>query len=420
MRLSILAVFAFLALTDQAAAVEARTYAGTIGKLPVIVELADAGEDGAFVGRYAYLAKAIDIPLHGTNKSDLGGMVLEEEKACSEDLCKVKGELIDVAPIAAIWTLKVDGRGLSGTWRDKANGKSHPVKLLLKAERTLPDNGMTGLAALDPSYGDDVLTPALLPYDFLKMDWPLSKGEITAIGDSAYRMDEDNRTGIAFPSVLKLGSTNPARLNAYLLQERLQYSMNSFWCLSKAYLGFDWGSYGGEGTAGFGDGDTSVIVYHLTSRLMQFSEGGSFYCGGAYPNNSWNLQMVDARTGTPLVAEHLLKGWVAKSADGVVVDPKTVVDQSKLTFGPDDALVKFIEDHLDPAIDAATKSDCGIDDLIHSNLAVYFTTTEMIFTFQGLRHQIFACTNDLAKVPLKDARPFLTDAGAAYFAVLDR
>jgi hypothetical protein len=56
---------------------------------------------------------------------------------------------------------------------------------------------------------------------------------------------------------------------------------------------------------------------------------------------------------------------------------------------------------------------------IHSNLAVYFTETDLVFAFQGLPHAIFACTNDLVTVPLKDARPLLTEAGAAYFEVLD-
>jgi hypothetical protein len=44
----------------------------------------------------------------------------------------------------------------------------------------------------------------------------------------------------------------------------------------------------------------------------------------------------------------------------------------------------------------------------------------MIFTLKNLPHVIFACGDDLVTVPLKDARPLLTDAGARYFAVLDR
>ena len=163
-----------------------------------------------------------------------------------------------------------------------------------------------------------------------------------------------------------------------------------------------------------------MAVEHFSPRLMGIVESGSYFCGGPHPSNFTDHRLVDARTGKALVAEHLLRGWVWRDAEGAVVDPSTVDDPSSLTQGPDDGLAKFVAEHLNSTIEAETKADCGMDELIRTNLAVYFTETDMVFTFQGLPHVIFACTTDLAKVPLRDARPFLTKAGARYFAVLDR
>jgi hypothetical protein len=403
---------------------DAATYTGKIGKLPVIVEIAAPREGGTFVGRYAYMSKAADIPLHGTRLAGCG-VTLEEEKPCTEKLCKRGDMVVETAPIAAEWTLKADDQGLSGIWRDKESGKSLPVKLTLKAKRPLPDDNMAGFEAIDPTYvygtgKPPIFTPEQLPYDFIKLERPFKQGAVTNLGDVAYRMDEDTRTGLAYPTVLKLGSEDPAPLNAYLLQQRLQFSLPAFDCLAAAYLGFDWGGFGGQGTTGYEESGAIVTVEHFSPRLLGFVESGSFYCGGAYPDNFANQYLVDAKTGQALIAEQLLRGWVATNTDGAVVDPATVEDKSSLTFGPSDELVKFITSHLDASIDASMKSDCGIDDLIRTNLSVYFTDTDMVFTFKDLPHVIFACTTDLASVPLKDARPLLTEAGAKYFAVLDQ
>jgi hypothetical protein len=161
------------------------------------------------------------------------------------------------------------------------------------------------------------------------------------------------------------------------------------------------------------------VVNLLTPRLLGISEGGSFFCGGAYPDNFSRYQLADVKTGKPLEPETLLKGWVAKDANGKTVDPSTVQDKSELRFGPSDELIKYVNDKRDRS-DASREEECGLADLVSSNLGVYFTQEEMIFTLKNLPHVIFACGDDLVTVPLKDARPLLTDAGARYFAVLDR
>ena len=424
MRVQLACLLAVIGCVDNAAAADAITYTGTIGKLSVIVELAAPGDDGTFLGRYAYLSKGIDIPLHGTKSGKSGDLQLEEEKPCTEKLCKATADdVVEVAPIAGDWALSEDKGQLVGTWHDKESGKSLPVRLERKAKRVLPE-GSDGFDAIDPTFLTDLGNPPVLskedlPYDFLKMSQPFKQGAVVKVGDSAYRMERDTRTGLEYPVVVKLDGEDPGPLNAYLLQQRLQLSLPAFSCMARKYLGFGWYGMLGDGTTGYEDNGPTISVEHFSPRLMGIDESGTFYCVGAHPDNFDNHYLVDASTGEALVPQSLLRGWIATNADGVVVDPSTVEDESTLTFGPSEDLIKFVIDHRQK-IDPGMESECGIDAMVRTNLGVYFTQDTLVFTLQDLPYVSFACTNDLLKVPLKDARPLLTDAAAKYFPVLDR
>jgi hypothetical protein len=412
-----------LSATAQcAAAGEAATYSGTIGKLPVIVELQASDLNGSFFGRYAYVKKGTDIPLHGTETK--AGFALEEEKPCTEKLCKTEDEqLAEQAPIGADWTLKPDGKMLVGTWKDRQSGKSLPVRLMKKATRPISDD-QSGMDILDPSFSEklngaqSVVTKDDLPYDFLKMAEPLKTGTEKTVGDGAYRLDTDPRTKLDYPVLTRLAGTDPAPLNAWLAQQRLQWSLPAFACRSKAYLSAGWMREGNGDSNGY-DGDALVSVDFLTPRLLGLTESGMYFCNGAYPNTFVTHRLADARTGKPLIAETLLRGWVAKNADGAVVDPAGVADPSELSWGPNDELVEFVRKHREK-FDDETEKDCGMDELVSTNLGVYIKGGELVFTLTDLAHAIFACTNDVLKVPLKDARPLLTEAGAKFFAELDK
>ncbi|MBZ5762100.1 hypothetical protein LAV84_22995 [Rhizobium sp. VS19-DR104.2] len=228
-------VFVLFAASNGAAA-EAVTYSGTIGRLSVIVELA-TGKSGTFeAGRYAYMSKGTDISLHvkaGSNDA----LTISEEKPCTEALCKGSdGKVVDDAPIGAIWTLKAGKNELSSEWVDKESGKSLPIRLQPKGNRTIQDDGDIFDAMSPDAAGSGrpeplVLKPADLPYDFLKMDNPLKLGAVTNIGALSYRMDQDARIGgLEYPTVLTVGAGNRAPINRYLAQQRLQFELSSFSC----------------------------------------------------------------------------------------------------------------------------------------------------------------------------------------------
>lgn len=421
MRLSVaLAQFALTAC--QSLAAEAVTYRGTIGKIPIILEMGVPDQGADFAARYAYLSKGVDIPLHGKTGND-GSFTIEEEAPCDEKTCRdAEGNPIEAPPIGADWALSPEkgGERLKGSWKDRKSGKTLPVMLERVGGREI-DGDANSLDYLDPISGseDEKFTPDILPYDFLKFDYPLKHGEETDFQGAKIRMDSDPRTGTAYPFVVKLPGADTRAINAYLRQRWLRFQFNPYYCLSTAYLGLGWSGSGGQGTTGMEDG-SSVKLEYLSSRLLGLVENGSSYCGGAHPNHFENRHFADVRTGDPVVAERLLKGFIAQDIDGQPIDPATVNDDDQyVKYGPDETLMKFVNDRRDKS-EASVETDCGMNDLVASNLGVYFTQTELVFNLKDLPYVNFACGADLVRVPLKDARPLLTEDGAKFFAVFDK
>lgn len=388
---------ALLAAAATPALADAISYTGHLGKLQIILEITTAGGDTPQVGRYAYLSKGVDIPLHVT--ADGAGLRLREESPCTEALCRTAGgDLATEAPIGAEWQLSgvAGDQQLDGTWRDLKSGKSFKIDLTRAGRRPQGDGSYDPFEALTgfALEGGAAATPK---YDVMKMDYPFKRGEATAFGDGVIRMDIDPRNGLDYPVIVSLPGGDPTALNAYLARQRVQAEMPAFSCGATAYLGLGWSGSPSDGSDGF-EGNWSIQLEHLSPRLMGFSESGSYFCGGAYPNNFTEERLLDARTGTAIVAEHLLAGWRDDA--------------------PTPELVAYVNEHRDRS-DSERETDCGLNDLVATNLGVYFRQHSLVFPLKGLPHVIFACTDDILEIPLKDARPLLTDAGAAYFSEYD-
>ncbi|MGV8936573.1 MAG: hypothetical protein ACOH2J_05575 [Allorhizobium sp.] len=416
------------AATQALADADAVTYAGTLGKAAIIVEMVATPTAAGAYGRYSYLSKGVDIPLHGLPPAGGIGLRLREEKPCSEQTCMGADGVpasSEQVQFGAEWQL--DGRIgdalLSGSWRDLDSGKRFAVRLSLQARRSIEERPDDRFSALDPLYENigangnpPMLTPASLPYDFLKIAPSRKPGEEITIGAGVVRLDIDSRVGMDYPTVVTLAGTDPARLNAYLEQRRLQAEIAAFSCLSDAYLGFGWNGSDGPGTSGYED-EWTVTVEHLTSRLMGLSESGSYYCGGPHPHNFSNHYLADVRSGAALTPEFLLRGWVATDDSGVEIDRNAAV-AGDLAFHPNADLVAYVIAHRQK-FDAETESDCDIDTLVPDNLGVYLKQDKLVFTLKDLPNVIFACTDDLLELPLKDARPLLTEDATGNFSELD-
>jgi hypothetical protein len=390
-----------------------------IGKLPIIVELGSANAEGRFIGRYAYLSEGVDIPLHGTTDAGAGSLKLAEEKPCTQALC---GGDTESPPIAALWKLTPESNGerLAGTWHDNESGKTLTISIERKDTRIIGSR-VDDFDALDPrsvegSGNPGVLTAKDLPYDFLKMERPLKSGDSIKFGESVYRKDSDARIGLSYPVITAFGGEDPAPLNVYLAQQRLQFVLPAYGCLMSAYFSFGWRAGEVEVSRGYDD-DTRVVIDHLTPRLMGLTESGSYYCGGPHPHRFLDHRIVDADTGKPILPQALLRGWIAKNDDGVVVDPARVADRSQLTFGPSDELVNFINDRRQK-FDAEFEAEYSVEGLLRSYLGVYVTEDELVFCLTDLPEAMSSYNGDLVRVPLKDARSLLTQGAAKYFEVL--
>ena len=222
------------------------TYKGTLGEHDIVVELTERW-DGPIVGRYSYLSQGADIPL---NALDLGDdeFGLVEEAPCTETTCISQDDgSITNTPVGATWTMFFDLKGnLHGTWKGAGKtGKALEVNLREIGSRTLPEGTeLTPFGLYDSaqsiSYpGQAGFTPDALPYDFAKMDVPLTQGPVETIQGSTIRYVTDPRTRFAFPRIVSLADGSSAdAANTVLARRHAQINSYAFDCLSLVYGGF--------------------------------------------------------------------------------------------------------------------------------------------------------------------------------------
>jgi hypothetical protein len=394
-------------LVAGAAQADPTVYEGTLGKAAIVVEFADdpavAGPTPA--GRYFYRSKGVDIPLLGVGKGR--SLVLTEEEACDADACPAGTP----GPVAATWTLSphADG-GLSGTWK----GAGSPLKIVLArvGSRAAPaDHPATpfGLHAFsDDLFFSDAaaIDDAISPYDRLRLDAALTLGAVTRWGDVAFRLVTDPRSKFGYPRIVAAGDTDIGPANRLLEARQKKMTLSALNCAALRYASFA----DPDGSRGPGGGDlagydeTTNSVDFLTPRLLGWTESGSLYCGGAYPENFSNAYLVDVASGRLVGNDELFRDWTAET--------------------PSPALVAFVREHRPKPTDepsVAFERDCGIDDLIAQNLAPRPISGDgapsLVFGLEGLPHVIKACEENLLTVPIEEARPFLTPKGLHLFGL---
>ncbi len=429
----LLAVTALATAFASPALATAVTYQGTLGKLPIILELAQTPEDSGTTtyGRYAYLSKGIDIPLHVT-KAKNGNLTLREEVPCKEDgsNCPHAGDdNPSKPPLGGTWTLELsgDGRGLIGKWTD--NGKTLPVEIVVAGSRDYEmADGSTPLDlttfATSQLFGDDLegarnIAEDTDPYDFLKLSAKDQAAAPSKLGDYSYTYVTDDRTQFQFPRITDLGAADITAANAYLSTRDYAMRADALNCSALVYQGFGWHDFDQyvAGTLG-GYDDESTEVTYLSPAVMSWTESGSLDCGGAHPYNHHEFHNLDIKTGKPLDMSLIFKGWVPDG--GELADART--HPADFVWKPDAALAGFVKKHRKSDADLgldAEPDECGIDDLIDSNLAISFVGADhVLFSLGGLENAIEACGMDLYEAPVSDLKDLLAPTAADYFPVL--
>jgi hypothetical protein len=422
------AILSLLFLTSASQAAEIIVYSGTLGDEDVVLELSlPFGSRNAVVGRFAFLKSGIDVPLRGASSE--GKVTLIEEQPCKPATCLKSPDILVIdPPVAADWSVSVsgDGKTVAGQRLDRASGKTSELRASRRGNREVYAEDEAYPFNLDPWMVLNLLTsdPRVLkfsdsPYEFLKQEIALVPGPEIPVGSGVYRLATDPRIDLFYPEIVRIdGVTNLEPIRQYLLQQRTQWNLYAFTCRAKAYLGFGWVDEKVDNQNGL-DGGGSVNITYLTDRLMSLTEGGSYLCGMGSSYNFITNRLVDVKTGQPLVPESILKGWVARDFEGKVLTPEAIKVGEEIEWGPDDTLADYVISHR-LKMDAAIERDCDLDALIRTNLGIYLSDGKLVFTLRDLEGCRLACTNDLLEIPLKDARPLLTEASLKYFHEFDR
>ena len=412
------------------------TYQGTLGKLPIILELAQTPEDSGTTtyGRYAYLNKGIDIPLHVTKAKD-GNLTIREEVACKTDASNCPHADDDQpgsAPLGATWKLELsgDGRALTGTWTN--NGKSLPVEIVVAGDRdyemadasTPLDLTTYAVSQLwdDEAEGANGISEETDAYDFLKLQAGEKADAPIKIGNYAYANVTDARTMFQFPRITDLGGADMTAANAFLTTRDYAMRTDALNCSAMVYEGFGWRSFSTDyaGTLG-GYDDESTEVTYLSPAVMSWTESGSLDCGGAHPYNHHEFHNLDIKTGKPLDLSLIFKGWGPDGAD--LADART--HPADFVWKADAQLTDFVKKHrvsdADLGLDVDNPDECAINDLIDTNLVISFKDDDhVLFALGGLENAIEACSTDLYEAPITDLKDLLAPTAADYFPVLKK
>lgn len=425
MRLTLIALLAATAATPALA--DAITYKGTLGTLPIIVEFSSdpAEPDEFFVGRYSYMNKGIDIPLDAVD-FEPSRFDLAEELPCDETSCEDTADDTPPAPrLGAKWHLETSGTGLAGTWT--GNGKTLPIKLEPVGSRPFEYYEPLTADSLAGVYNDFFfsavdarLTAETDPYDWAKLDVPLEYSAETIWGGSAFHYATDPRTRFPYPRIIRAGDTDVSLTNAHLRSNHFAMSADALNCPAHAYLGLGWNPVTAHSTdtlAGYED--ESVHVTYLSPNVMTWVEAGSLWCGGAYPENHTRYYNLDVATGEFLDLTRIFKGWIFNQGAEMTADLEEASrDPLDYRWGPDTALADFVRARRTKT-DADRDSECGIDDLIATNLAISFEQGDIVeFQLSGLPHVIHACEETLYTAPITELRELLAPQAVDYFPVL--
>ncbi|MDB5044223.1 MAG: hypothetical protein JWQ08_273 [Deinococcus sp.] len=236
-------------------------YRGTVGSLPVVLQLG-AGADG--VGgeaRYYYERKGVNIELTPFRSGE--SLILQEEVWTGP----MEGRVVTGCLTLSRLPLNNTAAGFTGTWA-KANGQGKlPVRLsplnVLVMPLKLPTSpGLLKLRTADP-----------LAFLKLNQAWTVQAGAKTV---------REPLSGIAYPRVP--GAS--AGLSAALQDQQLGHAVSALDCQSML------------GSSDMAEGyELNAVITYTSAKLVSLREDAGYYCGGAHPDNYTVGVMLDRATG---------------------------------------------------------------------------------------------------------------------------
>jgi hypothetical protein len=266
-----------------------RVYTGTLGKMPIVLELnVNSGE-----GRYFYQKYRKDLVLSGTKEGETLVLV-EGNQRYGED--------------AALPQIRLQGKpnGWSGEWTSP-EGKVLKVELQQANLPPVSADTLPYLAALHENS----------PYEYLRLQgMTLKQGKTeTFNGYSLQWWSEPQTKTTLFEVVSGYTAEERQRINQQLMGRLWLEVVGYYGCLAGGGVNFY---------------HQTIKPLLMTPSVISVNIGTEYSCGGAYPDHNDVPLNLDAKTGKPLVLEDVL--WVGEGKPLHYDELDGESDQSPDTF----------------------------------------------------------------------------------------
>lgn len=328
-----------------------RVFTGTLGKMPIVVELNITQQDEV-TGRYFYEKYHRDLPLSGALQNS------------TLTLTEGNNRYGDDKPLSTL-ELEETGSGWQGEWKSP-QGKKLPVKLI-EARLTAPTSSTLPFIAALP-YSE--------PYEYLRLQGlklkPAKKENFMGY-DLQWWTEPETKISL-FSVESGLSKDDQQRVNQQLL--------GRLWNEVISYHGCQ--LQGGENVEFM----QQVQPKMISPAVVSLNISTSYYCGGAHPDFGDSPLNIDAKTGHPLSLEDVL--WVGEGKPLLHAERDSLGDEP-LSKDESNARYQYVSKELVPWVikqftalyPTEMKTPTGDDDCNFQDESIW-GTSPWYFTEKGL------------------------------------
>ncbi|MBJ7370608.1 MAG: hypothetical protein JHD19_04040 [Pseudomonas sp.] len=328
-----------------------RVFTGTLGKMPIVVELNITQQDEV-TGRYFYEKYHRDLPLSGALQNS------------TLTLTEGNNRYGDDKPLSTL-ELEETGSGWQGEWKSP-QGKKLPVKLI-EARLTAPTSSTLPFIAALP-YSE--------PYEYLRLQGlklkPAKKENFMGY-DLQWWTEPETKISL-FSVESGLSKDDQQRVNQQLL--------GRLWSEVISYHGCQ--LQGGENVEFM----QQVQPKMISPAVVSLNVSTSYYCGGAHPDFGDSPLNIDVKTGHPLSLEDVL--WVGEGKPLLHAERDSLGDEP-LSKDESNARYQYVSKELVPWVikqftalyPTEMKTPTGDDDCNFQDESIW-GTSPWYFTEKGL------------------------------------
>ena len=328
-----------------------RVFTGTLGKMPIVVELNTTQQDEV-TGRYFYEKYHRDLPLSGALQNS------------TLTLTEGNNRYGDEKPLSTL-ELEETGSGWQGEWKSP-QGKKLPVKLI-EARLTAPTSSTLPFIAALP-YSE--------PYEYLRLQGlklkPAKKENFMGY-DLQWWTEPETKISL-FSVESGLSKDDQQRVNQQLL--------GRLWNEVISYHGCQ--LQGGENVEFMQQAQPKMI----SPAVVSLNISTSYYCGGAHPDFGDSPLNIDVKTGHPLSLEDVL--WVGEGNPLLHAERDSLGDEP-LSKDESNARYQYVSKELVPWVikqftalyPTEMKTPTGDDDCNFQDESIW-GTSPWYFTEKGL------------------------------------